>query len=192
MPLSLANRITFVRILAVPVFILLVIYYKGSMREAGPNEMLRFAAMAVFGLALSLDIIDGYIARKRNEISKLGAILDPIADKSLLLSGFILLGAGFAGTENPHLPPWFVILVISRDVVLIVGALVINYLVGSVKVRPRLSGKAATFCQTAVIAMLLLKLFGHPLMIGVYSATLFTLISAVEYIVDGIRQIERV
>ena len=189
--ITFANKITFIRILNVPVFILLLLYYKNSVKLETPNELFRYFAIVVFLVTISLDALDGYLARVRNEITKLGSVLDPIADKSLLISAFILLSGNSIGTTHPHLPVWFVLLVISRDIVLIAGALIIKLFAGSIHVQARILGKAATFFQTAVIIIVLFKADGILLSTCVIAAALFTLASAVQYIVEGYHQLDK-
>src|SRR5256886_13487588 len=75
----------------IPVFVALAIYYGESVRRGAPLEWQRFAAIIVFLLAAASDGLDGYVARRYNQRSRLGVILDPIADKGLLLSGIITL-----------------------------------------------------------------------------------------------------
>jgi len=189
--ITFANKITFIRIFNVPVFILLLLYYKNSVNLESPNELFRYCAIIVFILTISLDALDGYLARIRNEITKLGSVLDPIADKSLLVSAFILLSGNSIGLTHPHLPVWFVLLVISRDIVLIAGALIIKLFAGSIQVQARILGKTATFFQTAVIAIVLFKANGIVLTMVVLAAALFTLASAVQYIIEGYRQLDK-
>jgi phosphatidylglycerophosphate synthase len=87
---------------------------------------------------------------------------------------------------------WFVLLVISRDVMLIGGALIIQSIVGHVTVRPRISGKATTFFQMTVIIWVLIGLPGKIFVGLVYTAAALTFLSALQYIFDGIRQLEKV
>lgn len=189
--ITFANKITFIRIFNVPVFILLLLYYKNSVKLDNPNELFRYFAIIVFLLTISLDVIDGYLARKRNEITKLGSILDPIADKSLLISAFILFSGNSIGTIHPHLPVWFVLLVISRDIVLIAGALIIKLFAGAINVQARFLGKAATFFQTVIVTIVLFKANGMALTTSIIIAAVFTLASGVQYIIDGYHQIEK-
>jgi len=198
--MSLANRITIIRILCVPVFILVFVYYLLSAERAGKtpdgvmhaNEFLYWAAMMIFvGAALS-DAVDGYFARSRREVTRLGTVLDPLADKALLLSAVILLGRPSALLFRPHLPIWFVLLVVSRDVVLLLGAMLVQHMTGDVKVRPRVSGKITTFLQMLLVVWVFAGL-GSPLycwLLG--AATFFTAFSGVQYVIDGIEQIEKV
>ena len=192
MHITLANKITIFRIFNVPIFVLLLLYYKHSVKVGAPYELYRYFATAVFSITICLDIIDGYLARKRNEISKLGRVLDPLADKSLLVSAFILLSSNSIGTDHSHLPLWFVLLVISRDIVLVTGALLINYVAGTIRVQARIFGKAATFFQTMVILLVLFKIQGQ-IFIGCITCTaVCTLVSGIQYCIDGYHQIESI
>src|SRR5213595_1123946 len=117
----------------IPVFVALAIYYGESVRRGAPLEWQRFAAIAVFLAAAISDGLDGYVARHYNQRSSLGVILDPIADKGLLLSGIITLSISNWSQVDPHygrFPAWFPVLVITRDVVILVGALVLHYFIG--------------------------------------------------------------
>lgn len=189
--LTLANRITIGRFLLIPVFILLTIYYMLSVSNRAPNEWLRGAAVLVFLLTCLTDALDGYFARSRNERTRLGTMLDPLADKALLLSGLILLTGPWGRCFNPHLPIWYVFLVISRDVFLIAGAIFIHLAVGHTDVQPRAAGKMATFFQMGLILWVLNRgpAQWFPWVLGAAAAC--TLISALQYISDGIRQLEK-
>ncbi|MEP6975013.1 MAG: CDP-alcohol phosphatidyltransferase family protein, partial [Spartobacteria bacterium] len=89
--MTTANKITLVRILMIPAFVLMAIYYGESIKRGEPEEWQRFAAIIIFLVAAASDGLDGYIARRYNQRSALGVILDPIADKGLLLSAIITL-----------------------------------------------------------------------------------------------------
>lgn len=189
--LTLANRITIARFMLIPVFILMTINYMGSVTENAPNELWRLAAVMTFLITCVSDALDGYFARSRNERTRLGTLLDPLADKTLLLSGLILLTGPWGRAFVPHLPPWYVLLVISRDVLLIAGALFIHFACGHTEVHPRAAGKMATFFQMGLILWVLSSApaRGFPWMLGAASAC--TLISAFQYLSDGIRQLEK-
>src|SRR5712672_2805966 len=134
----------------IPVFVALAIYYGESVRRGAPLEWQRFAAIIVFLLAAASDGLDGYVARRYNQRSRLGVILDPIADKGLLLSGIITLSISNWSESDPDygkFPIWFPVLVITRDVVILVGAGVLQLLVGRLRVKPHWTGKIATVLQ---------------------------------------------
>jgi len=154
---------------------------------------LRWCATGIFLGIFLLDAVDGYVARVRREITSLGTILDPLADKAVLLSALILLSLPrSAAAFQPHLPVWFVLVAISRDGILVTGAAIIQSIMGGVTVRPRITGKIATFFQGTVVVWSLIGLpAGSPFFWLVCSAAFFTLVSAVQYIFDGIRQLEK-
>jgi CDP-diacylglycerol--glycerol-3-phosphate 3-phosphatidyltransferase/cardiolipin synthase len=189
--LTLANRITIGRFLLIPVFILFTVYYMLSVSNGFPNEWLRWAAMMLFVITCLTDALDGYFARSRNERTRLGALLDPLADKSLLVSALLLLTGPWGRCFNPHLPIWYVLLVISRDVILIAGALLIHFAVGHAEVRPRIAGKMATFFQMGLILWVLASAPARGFRWLLWTAAACTLVSALLYISDGIRQLEK-
>ena len=191
MSLTLANRITLLRLFCVPFFVLLLIYYEKSVAIGQRNEAFRIAASIVFIVTFLSDALDGYIARSRNQISHLGTILDPMADKALLLSGLVMLSYSSVKCYTTHLPVWFVWLVISRDVMLVIGSILIHALFGSVTVKPRLPGKITTFFQTIIIVWVITDLPAAPFLWVLFTAALFTVISGIQYFFDGIRQFDK-
>src|SRR5947209_2719668 len=193
LPMTTANQITVVRILMIPVFVTLAIYYGQSIQRGEPLEWQRLAAIVIFLVAAASDGLDGYVARRYNQRSSLGVILDPIADKGLLLSGIISLSISNwseAGPSSGKFPAWFPVLVITRDVVILVGAAVLHLLIGKVQVKPSWTGKVATVCQMCAVAWVMLQLRFLPLLFVVIVAGLFTFISGVIYVMEGVRQLQ--
>jgi CDP-diacylglycerol--glycerol-3-phosphate 3-phosphatidyltransferase len=191
--MTIANKITIVRILMIPVFVTLAIYYGESIQRGEPLEWQRFAAIFVFLVAAVSDGLDGYVARRYNQRSALGVILDPIADKGLLLSGVITLSISNWSQSDPEygkFPAWFPVLVITRDAVILVGSAVLHLLNGKVQVRPSWTGKVATVCQMCAIAWVMLQLRFLPLPFVVLVAGFFTVVSGVIYVMDGVRQLQ--
>jgi CDP-diacylglycerol--glycerol-3-phosphate 3-phosphatidyltransferase len=193
--MTTANKVTIARILMIPVFVMMAIYYG---HDKDPWQ--RWCAIAVFVIAAASDGVDGYIARHYNQRSRLGVILDPIADKGLLLAGIITLSFSNWAYEFPI---WFPVLVVTRDIVIVGGALALHYLNGTVRVRPSWTGKTATALQMIAIALCMLQLnfFQTTLVLGgnafkvnfldlpVWLAGFFTLISGFGYVADGIAQL---
>src|SRR3979411_858017 len=191
--MTTANKITVIRILMIPVFVTLAIYYGESIQEGNPQDWMRFTAIAVFLVAAVSDGLDGYVARRYNQRSSLGVILDPIADKGLLLSGIITLSISNWSQSDPEygkFPAWFPVLVITRGAGLLVGRAVLQLLNGKVQVRPSWTGKVATVCQMCAIAWVMLQLRFLPLPFVVLVAGFFTLISGIIYVLDGVRQLQ--
>ena len=190
--LTLATKVTLLRIAGIPVFVLLLVYYLLGLRDGTDNVNLRYGALAFFIVIAATDALDGYLARSRNEVTRVGKVLDPLADKSLLLAALILLTRPSMPQLSPHIPVWFTTLVISRDLVLFIGYLVIHHLVGHVEVHPRYSGKIATFFMMVVVCWVLLQDGEEVFRWLVITAGLFTGASMIQYFVDGARQLGKV
>ena len=176
--MTLPNLISVLRLLLVPVIVTLII--------SGDD----LAAFWVFVLAGLSDAADGIIARRFGLFSELGAYLDPIADKALLVT--IYLSLGLTGA----LPAWLVILVISRDI-LIVGAVILSWVMGkTLEMHPLMVSKINTTAQITLAAMVLAEA-GLELSIGgvrpvlVYVVAGFTAISTAAYLVEWLRFMAR-
>jgi len=178
----------------IPLFVTLAIYYGESIQRNEPREWLRYAAIIVFLVAAVSDGLDGYVARRYKQRSALGAILDPIADKGLLLSGIITLSISNwseSGPDYGRFPAWFPVLVITRDAVIVIGAAILHFFIGNkMKVKPSWTGKVATVCQMCAIAWVMLQLRFLPLLFVVSVAGAFTFISGAIYILEGVRQLQ--
>ena len=173
--------------LIIPFFVVEVLYYVRT-----GNENYRFAALLCFAVAAVCDGVDGYIARHYNQWSELGTILDPLADKLLLVSGVVLLSFDH-GPRLDQFPVWFTGTIIGRDLMILIGMAVIHLTVGKVKVRPRICGKLATVLQMIAILWVLLKWeglwSGRCILIWTLGAALCTGISGLFYVWDGVRQL---
>ena len=137
-----ANQLTLTRMLLIPAFVILLLYgFRGW-------------ALVTFAAAGVTDLFDGLIARKTGEKTTLGAWLDPMADKLLLLTMFVMLTLPDVGSPN-RLPVWFTVLVISRDVAIVGTVAVVNLAVGPRTFRPSIDGKIATalYIVTGVTAL---------------------------------------
>ena len=141
-----ANLLTLARLLCVLPLVLLV----------GDNAY--HAAAMLFFLAAATDLADGFIAKRFNTVTPLGAVLDPIADKLLMDSLFLALA--FAG----HLPMWIAGLVIARDLLMVAGTLVLRLLVGRFRVEPLLIGKLSTLAQIMLGGVVLAQLSFLPIL----------------------------
>jgi cardiolipin synthase (CMP-forming) len=181
--MTTANKITILRILLVPFFVVQVLYYVNT-----GNEWYRLFAFLCFAIAAISDGVDGYIARRYNQRSELGKILDPLADKLLLMSAVVLLSL-----KNepylPRIPMWLTATILSRDALLIVGLLVIQHVCGKATVRPVMVGKIATVLQMITVLWALLKFRGDILVALAIGAAVCTGVSGVIYILEGVRQL---
>ena len=171
--LTLANRLTILRILMTPVITLLLLY-----RQVG-------LALALFLLAGISDGLDGFIARSRKEKTTLGMVLDPVADKLLLMSAVVTL------TILKELPRWFAIIVVSRDILLIGGAVILYMFLGKIAMPPSWLGKITTGFQLVTVLAAMLDNFLPHIQFAILPLTvvtmLFTAASGVDYIVRGTR-----
>jgi len=172
-----ANQITALRILAVPFFIAVVLY------NVPDRLSLRMTALGIFALAMLSDAVDGYIARRWNQRTLAGVILDPLADKLLLMSAFFCLY--IIGPQLPavRFPTWLVVAVISRDVILLIGSGLIYSLHGRLPGEATVWGKMSTFLQVLTITAMLLQ---WPALWLWQAAFLIALISGVDYLRIGI------
>ncbi len=181
--MTTANRVTILRILLIPIFVVEVLYYVKT-----GNELHRVVALSSFGMASLCDGVDGFIARRFNQRSELGAILDPLADKLLLVSGIVVLSFD----QRPYLqnvPLWLTGAIIGRDILLLTGLIVIQMTVGKVKVRPRVIGKIATVLQMGVVLWILLRWDEKWLNWLALATALCTGLSGLMYLWDGTCQL---
>ena len=171
--LTAANQLTLLRMLLIPAFVILVLY--GHLGWA----------LAVFVTAGITDGLDGLIARRSGQRTTLGAWLDPMADKLLLVTTFVVLALPGLNLEN-RLPVWLIVCIISRDVVIILTVAIVNLAIGRRTFRPSVFGKiaTATYIMTAVAAMLFNYLGYHsPVVdVGIWASLAITIISSLHYI----------
>lgn len=180
--LTPANQITLARLLLVPALVLLVLYgFHGW-------------ALVTFIVAGVSDALDGLIARRSGQHSRLGALLDPMADKLLLVSTFVVLtlpGIGLANT----LPIWLTVLVISRDVIIVLTVAIVNLAVGRFTFYPSLLGKVTTlvYILTGSTTLLCNYLGQRSFWVDVmvYAALAATLASGFHYIWHASRALNR-
>jgi cardiolipin synthase (CMP-forming) len=170
--MGLANWLTVLRIVLIPVFVTLMVY-----RQPG-------WALAAFALAAITDLLDGWVARRQRMASRLGAFLDPLADKLLLTASFVTL------TYLKTLPFWITAVVLSRDIILIVGALVVHMVGVRIDPEPTRMGKLATFFQVLTVLTGLLSRYFHVMLaptLFIWLAAVFTVASGCQYLVRGMR-----
>jgi cardiolipin synthase len=177
--LNFANKLSISRILSVPFFVFSLLYYNPQ------RDFLRYISLGIFLLAVITDFVDGYIARKSRQKTEAGAILDPLADKLLLLSAFLCLSFIRLLPKNLRLPIWVLIIFISRDIIILLGSAVIYIVRGNLQLSPTLWGKLTTLFQTLTIITLLLQLKFSTLFWIL--AVIFTLISGIDYIRRGLK-----
>lgn len=190
--MTIPNIITVFRLLLIPVFVMCVLYYATDRIGPEPSELLRWWATAIFIIAAVSDGIDGYLARRFAQQTELGAILDPLADKLLQVTALILLSFDFKGAFVP-VPLWLPILVVSRDLFILLGFMVLKLIVGGKpQVQTHWSGKVATALTMVVIAMVLLRWTASPIYdIVLFLAGFSILTSLVVYVFRWLSQMHR-
>ncbi|HEA46924.1 MAG TPA: CDP-alcohol phosphatidyltransferase family protein [bacterium] len=170
--MNLPNKITILRLMLIPVFL----YYL----KVGQARV----AFLIFLVAILSDGLDGYLARTRGQKTKLGSILDPTADKLLVLFSFVML------TFFYHtIPSWLTWVVIGRDIILLVGFGILYLSLGSVEIIPSAWGKMTTLLQFSVVVISLVSEAFRPyprIILGLaYPTVAFTIISGAHYLVRG-------
>lgn len=137
---NLPNILTIARILLLPFFAASLIY--GNYQYA----LILFLAAAI------TDILDGLIARMKKQTTDFGSILDPVADKFLMITSFIVMSV------YGWIPKWLTITVISRDLIVVTGWLILYFVTHNKKVEPSILGKAANFFQFCLIGLILISI----------------------------------
>lgn len=165
--ITIPNLLTMFRMVLIPIFVSLLFYQKFLL------------ALAVFVLAGVTDGLDGLLARRFAQESQLGTVLDPIADKLMLVTSFVVLSmrSVFPTPLPAHLPVpfWVTIAVISRDVFILVGAAAINIMTGFRGFRPSFLGKLSTTVQIVAIATIIFAA-SFPYGTGYYLPTLYAIV----------------
>ena len=178
MNITAANQLTLLRMLLVPPFVILLLYgHQGW-------------ALVTFMAAGVTDLFDGLIARRTGQKTTLGAWLDPMADKLLLVSMFVMLTLPGIGSAN-RLPLWFTVLVLSRDITIVLTVAVVNLAIGPRTFRPSIFGKVATatYIVTGVITLYFnyIGVESPVVTLFVYASLAISVISAFDYLVKVVR-----
>ncbi len=148
--LSWPNRLTMLRILLVVPFVMALLGMDGKAYTPA-----RYVAMAIFAVMALSDMLDGILARKLNLRTELGAVLDPLADKAMIICATIALALPSTPAVM-RLPMWVVVAVVAKDIWVLTGCVVVFMLTGGLKMSPSLSGKASTLGQAIMVALTLL------------------------------------
>jgi CDP-diacylglycerol--glycerol-3-phosphate 3-phosphatidyltransferase len=185
--MTLPNKITIARICLIPVFAIAAWGYGASIGIGRPDERLRLAATGIFIVAAATDGLDGFIARRFNQRTRLGSILDPIADKCLVAVAILAIALG----QWPDaFPVWFAVAVLGRDSLLAIGFFVLPNPSRILTIHPNLLGKIATALQITAILWVLLGIRSISTVYPAALAVLFTLVSGAGYLLDAVRQVQ--
>ena len=177
--MSLANKISVFRILLSPCIVASLVYYSPD------RDRLRVLTFGLFLVGVLSDAVDGFIARSKRQQSQLGAVLDPIADKVLILSSLISLSTIRGLPDWMRIPAWFNLIIISRDAILVVGVMVIFVIKGVISVKPSYVGKLAVVAQMCIVPIVLLRLPMKTELLILAAA--LTVVSGIGYLRAGAR-----
>ncbi len=156
MKLNLANRITILRILLIVPFIICMLKINDASLSGPMRDAVRYISIVVFLVMALSDVLDGYLARRKGQITKLGSFLDPTADKLLMTSACLLLASERGHVDGFRLPPTVVVLIIGKDLFLLIGFLIVYFITTQVRIIPILIGKIATFLQISMVTAILI------------------------------------
>jgi len=173
MILNIPNILTFIRIIILPVFVTALIYEKNDY------------ALYLFIAAGLTDMLDGLFARIARQKTQFGAFLDPLADKLLLITSFVIF------SMYEWIPKWLAIIVISRDIIVMLGWLLLYLVYHRTKVEPSLFGKAAILSQVMLIAYTLFSInfdIKMPVAWMFFLVAFLTIISGIQYVYIGLKQ----
>ena len=148
--LNWPNRITLLRLLLVAPFVM-------AMQRQQAEGVYRYVALGILAAMAASDLLDGILARRLNAASRLGAILDPLADKVTIICAAVLLSLDHSSIRGAQLPQWVAVLIVGKDLWVLVGFVVLFLLTGSVHVRPSRLGKFSTAAQLAMVLAVLLS-----------------------------------
>ncbi|MHB9154515.1 MAG: CDP-alcohol phosphatidyltransferase family protein [Endomicrobiales bacterium] len=171
--MTLANRITILRIILIPIFIITLL-----------QQQYPWPAV-IFTFTILTDALDGFIARWRRQATRLGSFLDPMADKLLMFSSFL------TAAYLKMIPLWVFVIILSRDLLIVLGWTITYLITGSTEVKPRLFGKLTTIFQMITIWLILLAI-PSPVTDKLLLATVVvTAVSGFDYILEGSRKLNR-
>lgn len=172
--LNIPNILTMTRIVLIPLFVTSVIYNRYDY------------ALCLFVIAALTDTFDGLIARLKSQKTPFGNFLDPLADKFLLVTSFVLFAI------YRKVPAWLTITIISRDIIVVTGWVVVYLVTHSAKVEPSFLGKAAITAQLVLICYILFEVNFPPLpdihSYLIWATAVFTTLSGLHYIYRGLKQ----
>jgi len=198
MKLSWATRITILRILLIIPFVSCMLKMNDPELTPIMRDLVRYGAVTVYLFMAISDGLDGYLARRKRQVTKLGAFLDPIADKLLVTSACLLLVSQRARVEGFLIPPTVVVLIIGKDLFLLIGFTILYLITGQIRIAPVFIGKLATTLQLSMVAGILIAPEVSRLLSGWiwflrflwWSAAGTAILATLIYIRNGSRYIE--
>ena len=196
--LNWATRITIFRILLIIPFVSFMLKINDPDLNGTARDIMRYMSIFLFLIMAVSDGVDGYLARRKNQITKLGAFLDPIADKLLITCACLLLASYKGRVENFTLPTTVVVLIIGKDLFLLIGFVIVYLITSKIHIAPVFIGKLATTLQLSMVAGILIGPEVSRLLPGWiwflrllwWSAAGTAILATLIYIRDGSRYIE--
>jgi len=156
MKLSWANRITILRIFLIIPFVSCMLKINDPDLSVAWQAAMRYGAIVIYLVMAVGDGLDGYLARRKKQFTRLGAFLDPIADKLLVTCACLLLSSQRGGVEGFLLPPTVVVLIIGKDLFLLIGFVIVYLITSQIRIEAVLIGKIATVLQLSMVAGILI------------------------------------
>ncbi len=198
MKLSWASRITIIRILLIVPFVSCMLKINDPALSESMRDVMRYAATFIFLVMAVSDAIDGFLARRKKQVTQLGGFLDPTADKLLMTSACLLLASQRSHVDGFLLPSTVVVLIIGKDLFLLIGFVIIYFITSRFYIAPALIGKIATTLQLSMVTGILIApevsgfVPGWIWFLGViwWSAAATAILATLIYIRNGSRYIE--
>ncbi|MFB0554426.1 MAG: CDP-alcohol phosphatidyltransferase family protein [Phycisphaerae bacterium] len=199
MKLSWASRITILRILLIIPFVSFMLKINDPVLSPDARYAMRYVSIVIFLSMAVSDAIDGYLARRKKQITKLGAFLDPLADKLLMTCACLLLASQRGHVEDFLLPPTVVVLIIGKDLFLLIGFVIVYLITLQIRIAPVFIGKLATTLQLSMVAGILIAPEVSDVLPGWiwflrflwWSAASTAILTTLIYIRNGSRYIEQ-
>jgi len=195
MTLTWANQITILRVLLITPFVICML----KIDQTPSGHIMRYTALAIFLFMCVSDALDGYMARVKKQSTKFGAFLDPIADKLLITCACVILASTTTAVPRFTLPSAVVVMIIGKDLILLLGFILIFLITAKLYFKPIYAGKIATFLQLSMVAAILIApeagalfpVWTHLTRILWWATAAVAVFTTLVYIRNGIRYIEQ-
>ena len=174
--MNLPNYVSMSRVMLVPCFFMALYYHLNG------HESVLFWCRILLVCIIVSDFLDGYIARKRGEITSLGSLLDPLADKLFVVTSFVLLAV------YNQIPPWLAIIVVTKDILVSIGWCFYVMLYGKFEVKPSFLGKSATGFQFLTVCVIILFPNKIALTIIQFLTAVLTISALFHYVYQALQQ----
>lgn len=184
--LNWPNRITLIRILLIGPLVICML----NLNESWHGW--RYCALGLFALMALSDALDGFLARRLGEETALGRFLDPLADKLLVTSAVIILAIGDTAVAGFQLPRWVPVIAVGKDLLVVLGFVLIYLTTGKFYIQARIWGKACTLVQLVMVALVLVApdlpaAAGRVVPVSWWAASALAVIALIDYVRDGNR-----